>query len=203
MICYFFGTFNPVHLGHIEIARKAKEEFGFSKVIFVPAFIPPHKVEDLASFEDRYNMLKLALKEENVSNIESKLKIPSYTYRTIEKLFEENNNQKINFLIGYDQFFKIEQWKEPDILKEKINFFVYPRHLFNGQTVNESAFDYFIKKGYSFKIFKTDFLDISSSMIRSYVEKGQNITGLTTKEVREYIENRGLYRKLAKNQFVR
>ena len=178
MICYFFGTFNPVHLGHIEIARKAKEEFGFSKVIFVPAFIPPHKVEDLASFEDRYNMLKLALKEENVSNIESKLKIPSYTYRTIEKLFEENNNQKINF-------------------------FVYPRHLFNGQTINENAFDYFIKKGYSFKIFKTDFLDISSSMIRSYVEKGQNITGLTTKEVREYIENRGLYRKLAKNQFVR
>ena len=105
MECYFFGTFNPIHLGHVEIARKVKELAGFSKVIFVPSYMPPHKIEGLASYKNRLEMAKLAVGEENVSDIELHLKVPSYTYRTIEKLYEQNNNQKINFIIGYDQFF--------------------------------------------------------------------------------------------------
>ena len=202
MICYFFGTFNPIHLGHIEIAKRVKELFGFEKVVFVPSYMPPHKVNDLASFKDRFNMAALALGKENVSDIEFHLKVPSYTYRTIEKLYEKNSNNKINFLIGYDQFFKLESWREPEILKEKLNFMVYPRHLFNGQTINESAFSYFKNKGYSFQILKADFLDISSTMIRKYVATNQDITGLTTREVKEYIERFGLYKKLAERQPV-
>ena len=202
MICYFFGTFNPIHLGHIEIAKRAKELFGFEKVVFVPSYMPPHKVDDLANFKDRLNMTILAAGKENVSDIEFRLKVPSYTYRTIEKLYEENSNEKINFLIGYDQFFKLESWKEPKILKEKLNFIVYPRQLFNGQTINESAFNYFKNKGYSFQILKAGFLDISSTMIRKYVATNQDITGLTTCEVKEYIEKFGLYKKLAERQPV-
>ena len=79
---------------------------------------------------------------------------------------------------------------------------VYPRHLFNGQTINESAFSYFKNKGYSFQILKADFLDISSTMIRKYVATNQDITGLTTREVKEYIERFGLYKKLAERQPV-
>jgi len=202
MISYFFGTFNPVHLGHIEIALRAKNAFNFERVIFVPGFFPPHKIDDLASYNDRITMLKLALGEEGVSDIESKLKVPSYTYRTIEKLYEETG-EKINFIIGYDQFFKIEQWKEPEILREKLNFIVYPRHFFNGQTINKSAFNYFINKGYSFKILEADFLDISSSMIRNYVNRGLDITGLVPKEVKEYIENNNLYKRLVKKELIR
>ena len=133
MKCYFFGSFNPIHLGHIEIARKVKESLNFKQVIFVPSYMPPHKIDGLESFSNRLEMAKIAVGEENVSDIEHKLKVPSYTYRTIEKLFEENNNQKINFIIGYDQFFKLESWKEPEILKEKINFIVIKQIFFINQ----------------------------------------------------------------------
>ena len=202
MKCYFFGTFNPIHLGHIEIARQVKEKLDFKQIVFIPSYMPPHKIDDLESFVHRFEMAKIALGSENVSDIETKLKVPSYTYRTIEKLYEENNNQKINFIIGYDQFFKLESWKEPNILKEKLNFIVIPRKFQNGQIMGEMAFKYFKDRGYSFQILDIDFLDISSSMIRKYVSNKMDITGLTTREVKEYIENNRLYKKLAERKFV-
>ena len=200
MECYFFGTFNPIHLGHVEIARKVKELAGFERVIFVPSYMPPHKVEGLASYSDRLEMAKLAVGFENVSDIERHLKVPSYTYRTIEKLYEENNNKKINFIIGYDQFFKLESWKEPEKLKEMINFIVIPRKFQNGQVMSERAFDYFKNKGYSFNVLNINFLDVSSSMIRAMVEHNYDITGLTTSEVRDYIERNNLYKRMARKQ---
>lgn len=202
MECYFFGTFNPIHLGHIEISRKVKELLGFSRIIFVPSYMPPHKIEGLASYKDRLEMAKLAAGEGNVSDIEHTLKVPSYTYRTIEKLYKENNNQKINFIIGYDQFFKLESWKEPEKLKEMIHFIVIPRKFQNGQVMSERAFDYFKNKGYSFEILNINFLDISSSMIRKMAENNYDITGLTTKEVKEYIENNRIYKNMAKREFI-
>ncbi len=61
MNCYFFGTFNPVHKGHVEIAKQVKELLGFDRVIFVPAYMPPHKIEGTANYIDRLNMAKLAV----------------------------------------------------------------------------------------------------------------------------------------------
>ena len=202
MECYFFGTFNPIHLGHIEIARKVRELAGFERVIFVPSYMPPHKVEGLASYKDRLEMAKLAVGNENVSDIEFHLRVPSYTYRTIEKLYEENENKKINFIIGYDQFFKLESWKEAEILKEKINFIVIPRKFQNGQVMGDAAFKYFENKGYSFQVLIINFLDVSSSMIRKYVENDYDIAGLTTNEVKQYIENNRLYKNLAGRKFI-
>lgn len=201
--CYFFGTFNPIHKGHIEIARKVREYCGFKKVIFVPSYMPPHKVEGLASYYDRLTMAELALGKDLVSDIESKLKVPSYTYRTIEHLKKENNVDRINFIIGYDQFFKLESWKKPESLRENINFIVIPRRFKNGQVIGEQVFTYFKNKGYYFKVLDINFLDVSSSMIRLFVEKGEDITGLTTREVKDYIENNGLYSKLAGKKPVR
>ncbi|MBR1617781.1 nicotinate (nicotinamide) nucleotide adenylyltransferase [bacterium] len=200
MNCYFFGTFNPIHLGHVEISRQVKALCGFEKVIFVPSFIPPHKNYELAPFNSRYEMACLAVGQENVSDIERKLKVPNYSYRTIEHLYE---NEKVNFIIGYDQFFKIESWREPDILKEKTHFIVIPRKFQNGQTLSDNAFKYLKNKGFSFDVININFLDVSSSMIRKYLENNQDITGLTTPEVKEYIERYGLYKKMAQGQSVR
>ena len=197
MDCYFFGTFNPIHLGHIEIARRVKEQAGFDRVIFVPSFMPPHKIDGLISYIHRLEMVKLAVGSENTSDIESKLRVPSYTYRTVEKLYELNN-EKVNFIIGYDQFFKLESWKEPDILKKLINFIVIPRKFQNGQVMGEKAFLYFKNKGWSFEVLNINFLDVSSSMIRNMLKNGEDITGLTTLEVKNYIENNRLYIDMAK-----
>ena len=199
MDCYFFGTFNPIHLGHIEIARKVRELGGFDRVIFVPSYMPPHKINGLIPYAQRLEMVRLAVGNENVSDIEHKLKVPSYTYRTVEKLFEQSQ-QRINFIIGYDQFFKLESWKEPEILKKLINFVVIPRKFQNGQVMGDKAFEYFKNKGWMFQVLNIDFLDISSSMIRKYLENNEDITGLTTKEVKNYIENNRLYKKMAKEK---
>lgn len=198
MKCYFFGTFNPIHKGHIEIARQVKEKLGFEKIIFVPSYIPPHKsTSELASFSRRLKMVQLAVGEDNTSDIEHRLKVPSYTYRTIQRLSEENDNQKINFIIGYDQFFQIENWKEPEILKEKIHFIVIPRKFQNGQVLSSRALEYLKNKNYDFEILNIDFLNVSSNMIRKYIIENQDITGLVTYEVKKYIENNRLYSKLA------
>lgn len=189
MECYFFGTFNPIHLGHLEIARRVKELGGFKRVIFVPSYMPPHKSEGLINFSHRYNMAALALGEENVLDIESKLKAPSYTYRTLEALGKD----KINFIIGYDQFFKLESWKEPEILKQKLRFVVIPRRFQNGQVMGQAAFEYFKKKGYDYTILNIDFLDVSSNMIRNYLKNKLDITGLVPREVKVYIEINRLY----------
>ena len=199
MDCYFFGTFNPIHLGHIEISRRVKEIKGFDKVIFVPSYMPPHKIEGLIPYQHRLEMAKLALGSSFVSDIESKLRVPSYTYRTIEHLYDDNK-ERINFIIGYDQFFMLENWKEPEILKEKVNFIVIPRKFQNGQVMGDKAFEYFKNKGWSFEILKINFLDVSSSMIRKLLQNGEDITGLTTPEVKNYIENNRLYKTLAKEK---
>ncbi len=199
MDCYFFGTFNPIHLGHIEIARRVKELAGFDKIIFVPSYMPPHKIDGLIPYSRRLEMVKLAVGEEYTSDIEHKLQVPSYTYRTIQKLYEKEK-QKINFIIGYDQFFKLESWKEPDVLKELINFVVIPRKFQNGQIMGDKVFDYFRNKGFSFDVLNIDFLDVSSSMIRKLLENNEDITGLTTLEVKNYIERNRLYKRLAKEK---
>ena len=69
--------------------------------------------------------------------------------------------------------------------------------------MGEKAFEYFKNKGYSFQVLNIDFLDVSSSMIRNFIENNLDITGLTTKEVKEYIENNRLYRKMAQGKFIR
>lgn len=203
MNCYFFGTFNPIHLGHIEIATQVRQKCNFDRVIFVPSYIPPHKTSGVVSYRDRLEMLKLAVGEDNVSDIELKLPVPSYSYRTVEKLCELDNVSRINFIVGYDQFFQLESWKEPEKIKNSIHFIVIPRRFQNGQTINDVAFNYFKNKGYSYDIIDIDFLDVSSNMVRKNIAQGISTIGLIKQEVREYIENNRLYKQLAKEKFVR
>ena len=102
MECYYFGTFNPVHSGHIKTAKDVLSKLGFSKVVFVPAYIPCHKEVSINSF-DRLNMLKLVADNDiEVSDIEFKLPKPSYSYRTVQEILK-NKKQDGIFLL-YNRF---------------------------------------------------------------------------------------------------
>jgi len=187
MVCYYFGTFNPVHNAHLKIADEVKKlcaAESFERVVFVPAFSPPHKDVEIAPAQHRLNMLKLAAGEENVSDIEYHLEPPSYTYKTIEKL------GKCDFIIGFDAFKEIESWKNPEYLKEMLNFIVIPRR--TGLT--DETFDNLKQKGYRFKILNLDFIDISSENIRRLIKAGESIKGLVPCAVEEYIYEHRLYR---------
>lgn len=181
-ICYYFGTFNPVHNGHVKIADEVKKQFGFEKVIFVPAFSPSHKNSDLALASERLDMLKLAVGEDNVSDIEYHLKTPSYTYQTIEHL------GKCSFIIGYDAFFQIETWKNPEYLKEMLDFIVIPRQYCRGDLSE------FADKGFRFKVLEIDFINISSEDIRKYIKDNLPVSEFVPKKVEEYLRANKIYR---------
>ena len=191
MECYYFGTFNPVHLGHIKTAKDIISYLGFDKVVFVPVFAPCHK-EVLTDSVDRLNMLKLIEDDKlTVSDIEFKLPKPSYSYRTVMEILKgKKKGEKVNYIIGFDAFINIEKWKNPEYLKENVHFIVLKR---NGE--NRLEIEKLYNKGFDFEITDSiSTIDVSSTEIRNKVKMGRDITGLVDENVKRYIEKNELYK---------
>ena len=108
------GTFDPVHLGHLELGAAALRQFDLDEIFFIPSAYPPHKENSsVAPFHDRVAMLELVLSGNScyqVSNIEQDIEPPNYTKDTLERLFREKGEDTytFNFLTGIDAFLEIE-----------------------------------------------------------------------------------------------
>ncbi|MBO6272301.1 nicotinate (nicotinamide) nucleotide adenylyltransferase [bacterium] len=192
-LCVFQGTFNPIHKIHIEVAKFAKEHYHFDSVMFIPAYIPPHKSVDKNLAEHRFNMVKLAISNYNyfnISDIEYRNEQNSYTYNTIVELYKTNNiDGKINFLIGTDAFIKIESWYKSEELKNLLHFIVFKRT----NDFNERDFDFLKKKGYDFEFSPMGYKDVSSTELRQNIKRGLSISNMELPQVKEYIKENGLY----------
>ncbi len=179
-ICIFPGTFNPIHNAHLKVAEFALDFYGFEKVIFIPAYIPPHKNINKDLAEHRYNMVKIATSinpKFEISDIEYKSEQKSYTLLTIKKIIKQYDIKgKLNLLMGTDAFDKIESWYKIDELKELVHFIVFPR----GIELTE-------KIGFDYELAPMEYIDISSTEIR---ERKNN---KTLSLVKEYIEKNDLY----------
>ncbi|DAA96554.1 TPA: nicotinate (nicotinamide) nucleotide adenylyltransferase [Candidatus Gastranaerophilales bacterium HUM_9] len=193
-ICLYQGTFNPIHKIHLEVAKFAKEYYNFDKIIFIPAYMPPHKTVDKTLATHRFNMVKLAIKNIpffNISDIEYKFRGNSYTYNTIVKLKNDMNiDNKINFIIGTDAFEKIESWYKTNELKELVHFIIFPRT----NSFNKSDFNQLKEKGYDFEFAPMKYKDVSSTQIRRNLRNGESIKGLEIPQVMEYIKENDLYK---------
>ena len=192
MECYYFGTFNPVHIGHIKTAKDIISKLGYDKVIFVPASCPCHKELTINSI-DRLNMLKLIEDEYlKVSDIEFKLPKPSYSYRTIQEILKnKNEGEKVNYIIGFDAFKNIENWKNPEYLKKNVHFIVLKR---TGELREE--IEKLKDKGFDFEITDSiDTIDVSSTEIRNKIRTGLDFSGLVDEKVKRYIDENELYRR--------
>ena len=191
-LCIFSGTFNPIHKAHLKMAKYVLSHYGFDKIIFIPAYKPPHKAYDTNMCQHRFNMVKLAIKNNphfEISDIEYKSEGKSYSYLTALKLYEQYDvDEKIHFIIGTDAFEKIESWYETDKFKKIVDFIVFIRE---NETVN---LDFLKEKGYNFEFTQMPFIDISSTELRNRIEQGLPINDLVTKEVEEYIYKNGLYK---------
>lgn len=178
-ICIFPGTFNPIHEAHLKVAKFAIEQYSFEKVIFIPAYLPPHKEISSELAKHRFKMVELATENNpqfEVSDIEYKSEGKSYSLITVKKIREEYNiTGKLNFLIGTDAFEKIDSWYRAEELKNLVHFIVFDR----GVKLSPKA-------GWDYELATMDFLDISSTEIRT--KHNDTIT-----EVREYIKSNGLY----------
>mgnify|MGYP006279927925 CR=1 FL=1 len=189
------GTFNPVHLGHLICSERAYLEFDLDKVIFMPAGNPPHKDDVINSAEHRYNMLKLAIVNNDhfeISDWEIEQEEKSYTARTVKYFKEKYNVKRVNLIIGTDSLAEIFNWYQPEYILENTNLIVAKR---NDYSFTKIMKDQRLRKYEShINILDNSLIEISSTMIRDFVKEDKSIRYLTPDKVIEYINKNKLYR---------
>ena len=126
------GSFNPVHNGHLAIARQTREAFGLDQILFIPTSHPPHKPNgSLAPAQDRYEMVRLAIGSDpslTISDVEILRPGKSYSIDTIRLLQQEYGAQtQLFFLIGLDAFLDFPSWRDPLTLLKLCSFVVLSR----------------------------------------------------------------------------
>lgn len=130
-IALFGGSFDPIHEGHVEVARTAIDQLGLDEVRFIPCRISPHKLgQPPASADDRLAMLRLALDGKPwavVDERELTQPPPSYSYRTAEQIQGECPDARLFWLLGTDQWESLPRWKEPEKLAAMLEFIVFRR----------------------------------------------------------------------------
>ena len=177
------GSFDPVHHGHLILARAAMEELGLDRVIFVPANISPHKTASVpAGSEDRLEMVRLAIAGEpgfEASDCELLRPPPSYMVDTLRELKARHPDDDLCLLIGADNVAKFETWHEPDEIRRLARIAVLDR----AQATADCGWPVIRK-----------FVEISSTDIRARVAAGRSIRYLTPDAVCDYIAVNGLYR---------
>ena len=189
-ICLFGGTFDPPHIGHLLLAQTIFEEESFDKVLFIPAYQPPHK-SNISPVEDRLNMLKLAIKENpnfEISEIELKRRGVSYTIDTIKALKNELkiSTERCYYLMGSDTLLDFHSWKKPRKILNECRVIVAIRPGFR-----PSDLDPWILHKIHFSNIPR--FEISSSNIRSRWIKNKTIRYMVTLPVWEYINKHKLY----------
>jgi len=183
----FGGSFNPIHLGHLILAEEAKEMLCLEKVIFIPSHTPPlKKSEDIADSHDRYEMVKLAIKENpsfSASDIEIRRGGTSYTIDTVRTLKKEMPNTEFVFLIGSDCLKSLYAWKDVEELFRSCHFVIVKRSKFPSENVPNG-----------FEKLDIPQVDISSRELRKRLREGKSISYQVPKAVEHYILERKLYR---------
>ena len=126
------GTFNPIHNGHVAIARQAREVLALDRVVLIPTGDPPHKPhENLAAAKDRFEMVRLAIASDpslSISDVEVRRSGKSYSIDTIRLLQQEYGPEvRLFFLIGLDAFLEFPTWRDPATLLTLCSFVVLSR----------------------------------------------------------------------------
>ncbi len=183
----FGGLFDPLHLGHLIIAQGVLEEFRLKKIIFVPAYNPPHK-HYYSSYRVRCHMVAIGIKGNRnfeLSTIEKGMKGKTYTIEVVRRLKREIKG-KMYLIIGADQWLEIKTWRSPQQLIRECQLIIVPRP---GYRLNKNAL---LKK--RLLVSHTPLIDISSTRLREIVKKGSDIQYLVPQSVYKYIRHKKLYR---------
>jgi nicotinate-nucleotide adenylyltransferase len=185
-IAIYGGTFDPIHHGHLILAREALETLGLNKVILVPASISPFKESPAASTKMRLSMLRAAIEGEMglaVDDRELRRPPPSYTIDTVEDIRRREDKAEIYCLIGEDNVNELAKWHRFADLEKIVRFVVLDR---TGRPAN-----------HSYQVIRRK-IDISATEIRKRVASGQSIRYLVPAVVEDIIRRENLYREQAK-----
>jgi len=181
------GSFDPIHHGHLILAREAREALDLEKVILVPAAVSPLKRRAAAASGDmRLKMLRAAIEGEEgfaIDDCELRRPPPSWTIDTVLEIGKRETDSEIYLLIGEDTVATLDRWRRFDDLKKMVRFVVLDR------TGSQTQRDYQIVRRK---------IDISATDIRKRVAHEQSIRYLVPPAVEEIIQREKLYREQSK-----
>ena len=193
------GTFDPVHLAHLQLAKSAYEQFQLETVIFLPAGDPPHKTERrITPAYRRLEMLKLCLKDYpqfRISEYEIEKQGYSYTAETLEYFTQMNPEVQYYFIIGADSLFNMDTWYHPERCLSKAVFLVGNRQEREVEEIDKQIQYLTGRYGGEIQQIQMPGMEISSSSVRELLSKGQDASHYLSPAVNEYILKNHLYYK--------
>lgn len=189
------GSFNPIHCGHVALARAALESGRVERVLFLPTGNPPHKKEGLADKFDRLRMVELAVKHEAgmaVCREEIDRDGVIYTVDTLAALKRKMPDCTLTYLIGADTLRALGTWRRVETVIERCKFLVMMRE---GETREEviRLAGLWTQRGAQIDFLDARKMDISSTQIREQIQKGLPFERLVPQAVADYIHEHGLY----------
>ncbi|MDD3153530.1 MAG: nicotinate (nicotinamide) nucleotide adenylyltransferase [Victivallaceae bacterium] len=198
-IAYFGGTFDPVHNGHLAMGRCALEKGFVEKVLFAPAYTPPHKESGrIASYSDRCEMLRLALGNTSgmeLCTVEEELALPkSYTLDVLRYLARKHPEHRYLLLLGSDSVRQLSTWSRPHELLAEFGILWFarrdslPDEEELGRDFSDAELEIF-RKGR----IEAPFFEISSTKVRSMIAKCESVRHIIPREEEQYIMSRKIY----------
>lgn len=188
----YFGTFNPIHIGHLIIANHLVENSDLDEIwMMVTPHNPFKKKSSLLDNHHRLEMVYLATEEyEKIqpSDIEFKLPQPNYTINTLVHISEKFPNYKFSLIMGEDNLKSLHKWKNYEVILEDYDVYVYPR-VSNGVVENQ------FKDHKKIHRVEAPIVQISSTMVRNAINEGKNCKPLLSDKVWKYIDEMNFYKK--------
>lgn len=188
----YFGTFNPIHIGHLIIANHMAEHSDLDQIWMVVTPHNPHKKKNTL-LDDHHRLEMVHLATENFpkiqpSDIEFKLTQPNYTVNTLAHLQEKFPKYEFSLIMGEDNLNSLHKWKNYEVILQNHDVYVYPR--LNSGEIDEQ----FVNHP---KIQKIDapIVELSSTFIRQSIKNGKNVVPMLPNKVWEYVEHNLFYKK--------
>jgi len=187
----FFGSFNPIHIGHLIIANHMVEHTDLDEVWFVVSPHNPHK-EKKTLLNDHHRLTMVRLATENypnlkASNIEFELSQPSYTINTLTHLQENYPNKRFVLIMGQDNLASFHKWKNYESILRYHNLYVYPR------ITDKIPLKEFMEHS-AVHFVKAPIIEISATQIRRDIKQKKNTRPLLPAEIYDYIDEMNFYK---------
>ena len=191
------GAFDPVHLGHLLLAERCREDAGLDEVWFVPTYKPPHhKGRELTRFEHRCDMLSFATSGQpkfRVEQVERGLPPPSFTLHTLEALAGQHPGHEFHLLVGADTLADLPNWHRPADVLAAAGLVAVPRPGVELWTAAKLAAAVGVDS-VRLAVVDMPLIDLSSREVRARVAAGKGVRYTVPRAVEEFVRERGLYR---------
>ena len=194
------GTFNPIHRAHIHLVREFAKRLSLDRILLIPTGTPPHKAaKQLASNEDRIQMLRLAAAEVTecpveISEIEMRREGKSYTADTLTQLKALYPGDELFLLMGEDMFLTIDQWYQPERIFRAAVVCGAPRDFNSMQKLQAHGEDVKLRyPEFNYSLQNIPYVPGSSTQVRERLSAGDKVSDLLPEAVEAYIRERGLY----------